>query len=236
MESNPGRKGAGALGLHWRGTAAGIRNRPVSELDPELIAAIVPRAKRQIRKSMRALRLAHPRAALEERSRRIVARVSEQEDFVRARSVGLFWPLLDRAEVDTRPLHEVARRGDKAVYYPFAEPLGARTRTGFRRADDSAELADRGRGFLEPEETRPGAARGEIDVIVVPALAVSVDGSRLGYGMGFYDVTLPDFAPPAVTLVVVFEFQLLAEIPALAHDVRCDYVVTDERVIPARLR
>ncbi|HEX9619749.1 MAG TPA: 5-formyltetrahydrofolate cyclo-ligase [Polyangiaceae bacterium] len=205
----------------------------MSELDPKLVAAIVPRAKRQIRKSMRALRSAYPRAALEERSRRIVARVSERQEFVRARSVGLFWPLLERAEVDTRPLHAAARLDGKAVYYPFAESAGDRLITGFRRADDSAELAERGRGFVEPDPARPAALRGELDVIVVPAVAASSSGDRLGYGMGFYDVTLPDFAPPAITLVVVFEFQLLAEVPTLPHDVRCHYVVTEERVLPA---
>ncbi len=68
---------------------------------------------------------------------------------------------------------------------------------------------------------------------MVPALAVTDTDHRLGYGRGFYDVTLPDFCPPALSVVVAFDFQLLAELPVLEHDVACEVVVTDARVIRA---
>jgi 5-formyltetrahydrofolate cyclo-ligase len=63
----------------------------------------------------------------------------------------------------------------------------------------------------------------------VPALAVSPDGHRLGYGAGFYDATLPDFRPPGTAIAVVFDFQVLVELPVLSHDVACDVIVTDRR-------
>jgi 5-formyltetrahydrofolate cyclo-ligase len=65
----------------------------------------------------------------------------------------------------------------------------------------------------------------------VPALAVSSAGHRLGYGVGFDDATLPDFCPPAASLIVAFDFQLLAELPTLDHDFACDLVVTDARTL-----
>ena len=52
------------------------------------------------------------------------------------------------------------------------------------------------------------------DVVVVPALAVAADGHRVGYGIGFYDATLPDVCPPAAAVMVAFGFQLLAEVPS----------------------
>jgi len=65
----------------------------------------------------------------------------------------------------------------------------------------------------------------------VPALAVASSGHRLGYGSGFYDATLPDFCPPALSIVVAYDFQLLAELPVSAHDIACDIVVTDARLL-----
>ena len=73
----------------------------------------------------------------------------------------------------------------------------------------------------------------KVDLIVVPALAVAPTGHRLGYGGGFYDVMLPDFCPPATAVVVAFDFQLVAELPAEPHDVACALVVTDARTLAA---
>jgi 5-formyltetrahydrofolate cyclo-ligase len=103
--------------------------------------------------------------------------------------------------------------------------------TGFARTASAAELVTAGMRFAEPPRDAPLAVRGELDLIVVPALAVSSLGHRLGYGMGFYDATLPDFRPEALCAVVAFEFQLLAELPLEAHDVACDVVITDERTL-----
>ena len=103
--------------------------------------------------------------------------------------------------------------------------------TGFRRVLSQEELLERGSGFAEPPETAPVAQRGEIDWVVVPALAVDGTGHRIGYGGGYYDATLPDVCPPARSLVVAYDFQLLAELPAEQHDKSCDVVVTDARTV-----
>jgi 5-formyltetrahydrofolate cyclo-ligase len=212
----------------------------VAELDPALVAALVPRAKAQIRRRMRALRAAYPAAIRGEWSARIVERLQAHPVFAAARSVATFWPNVERGEVDVRALHVAAQRASKRILYPFMQPhrLGGEPasevaadvtfRTGFRFVSGQAELADRGGGFFEPDPGAPEAARGEVDLVIVPALAVSADGHRLGYGSGFYDVTLPDFCPPAMTVVVAYEFQLLAELPCLEHDVRCRYAVTEK--------
>ncbi|MGC4094255.1 MAG: 5-formyltetrahydrofolate cyclo-ligase [Polyangiaceae bacterium] len=63
---------------------------------------------------------------------------------------------------------------------------------------------------------------------------MAADGQRLGYGAGFYDVTLPDFVPPAQSLIVAYDFQLLSEIPSLPHDVPGQFVVTDARLLEVR--
>jgi 5-formyltetrahydrofolate cyclo-ligase len=202
------------------------------ELDPRLVAELGARAKVQLRQRMKALRAAFPPASLAERSAKIVARVAELPDFVAARSVALFWPLLDKHEVDVRALDELARAAQKVVYYPgFTRSPEGTLCTDLRRTESIAELAPRGQRFAEPPPEAPAAVRGAVDLIVVPALAVALTGHRLGFGVGFYDSMLPDFRPPARAVVVAFDFQLLAELPVEPHDVACDAVVSEARSV-----
>lgn len=196
-------------------------------------AELADAAKQELRKRLRALRLAHPAEALAARGRAIVTRVSSLPSFVQARSVALFFPMLERKEVDLRPLDAEARRQGKRVYYPFLEPRADALVSGFRLTESVDELVERGQRFFEPPPSALVAERGDVDLVLVPALAVAPSGHRLGYGAGFYDSLLPDVCPPATAVVVAYDFQLLVELPTLPHDVPCDVIVTDTRELSA---
>jgi 5-formyltetrahydrofolate cyclo-ligase len=203
----------------------------VDGLDPDEMRALVGGAKKQLRRKMRALRGALPQAAVDARSARIVQHLLELVPIREAAGVALFAPMTARREVDLGQLDRTLRDAGKRLFYPFMDPTGDGYRTGFRRVDRIEGLADRGRGFPEPPADAPDARAGDVDVLVVPALALSENGHRLGYGIGFHDATLPDLCPPAVAVAVGFGFQLIVEVPLEPHDFRCDWVVTDERVI-----
>jgi 5-formyltetrahydrofolate cyclo-ligase len=202
----------------------------VPELDPEMVRELAKRAKVELRKKMRALRGALPSSAIALRSQRIAERLLAMPEFAAARGVALFWPIEKRNEVDLRAVDEKGRALGKTLFYPFMDPTDDGYRTGFRQLVNPELLTDRGRGFLEPPPDAPVAERGQIDLVVVPALAVGSDGRRLGYGLGFYDATLPDVCPPAKSVAVVFAFQLLAEVPAEEWDFACDFVLSDDRL------
>jgi len=102
----------------------------------------------------------------------------------------------------------------------------------FRFVDAVSALEEKGFGFMEPAPDAPEATG--LDAIIVPAIAADPTGHRIGYGAGYYDRTLPRYAPPAVSLIVVYDWQLVAEVPATEHDVRCAWVVTDTRSFDAR--
>lgn len=203
---------------------------------PEELAELTVRAKEQIRKRMGALRKAYPEAAMLKRSELIVEQLTTLPAYIQARSIALFWPREGKREVELRALDAHARSQNKRVAYPFQRPLGEILQTGFAEVADVAELGELGRGFAEPPLGAPALKRGELDLIVVPALAVTGSGHRLGYGSGFYDVTLPDFCPPAVSVTVAYDFQLLIEIPIVSTDVACSFVVTDRRIIEIERR
>ena len=82
-------------------------------------------------------------------------------------------------------------------------------------------------GLLEPTGPRlPAGALVTADVVVVPALAIAVDGTRLGRGGGYYDRALTHARPDAVLVAVIFDDELLDRVPAEAHDRRVTAVVT----------
>jgi 5-formyltetrahydrofolate cyclo-ligase len=187
------------------------------------------RVKAELRKRMRGLRNAVPAAACAERSARIVERLAALPPLARANAVGLFWPIAERHEVDLRSLDERLRARGARIAYPAVDP---ETRAMvFRWVAHPDQMQEQGFGFREPAPTAPEVAPGELEAIVAPALAVDPVGHRIGYGAGYYDATLPAHAPPAATVAVAFDFQVIAEVPATTGDVRLDWVVTDAREI-----
>lgn len=137
-----------------------------------------------------------------------------------------------RHEVDLRELDAILRGRDIRVAYPTVR-ADASTLTFRFVANAEAMEGHRSQGVVlrEPQSHEPVAEPGDLDVVVVPALAVDPSGQRIGYGAGHYDRTLPRFSPPATSVIVAFEFQLIAEVPSTEGDVAAHYVVTDARVL-----
>jgi 5-formyltetrahydrofolate cyclo-ligase len=81
----------------------------------------------------------------------------------------------------------------------------------------------------------PPATAAEVlpDVLLVPGLTFDRAGYRLGYGGGFYDRTLEKLrkVKPITTIGVAYHAQMVEQVPRGAHDVRLDYVMTDEETI-----
>jgi 5-formyltetrahydrofolate cyclo-ligase len=94
-------------------------------------------------------------------------------------------------------------------------------------AVDTGRLAPGRFGRLEPVGPRLGpTAIGAADVVVCPALAVDRRGVRLGRGGGYYDRALVHARADAVLVALVFDEELVDELPAEEHDRRVDAVVT----------
>lgn len=85
-----------------------------------------------------------------------------------------------------------------------------------------------------PEPMARGAALmpAQGSVIIVPALALDPRGNRLGYGGGFYDRYLAAH-PQALTIGIVPEACLLATVPTAEHDIKMNYIATEQGCLPA---
>lgn len=202
------------------------RAPPYSE---EALGTLRPRAKALLRKKMRGLRASLPPEAARRRAEAICARVLALPAWQRARAVSLFVPTDEEVQLDA--LFDDARRRGITVAVP-------RVVEGTRAMAFGAHLVE-GReiplqrsdfGVMEPSPEAPAVAADALDVVVIPALVVDAAGHRLGYGRAHYDNTLP-LATRALRVVVAFDFQLIAEVPAEPHDVPAHVVVTDARTI-----
>jgi 5-formyltetrahydrofolate cyclo-ligase len=68
------------------------------------------------------------------------------------------------------------------------------------------------------------------DAVIVPGLAFTASGDRLGQGGGWYDRFLSEVRSDCVSIGVCFAEQLVDALPVEAHDVTMDHVVTDRGV------
>jgi 5-formyltetrahydrofolate cyclo-ligase len=76
-------------------------------------------------------------------------------------------------------------------------------------------------------EDAPPPDPASVDVVLVPATALTPHGDRLGQGGGWYDRFLADVDPGCTKIGVCFDAQLVEELPTEPHDVRLDVVVTE---------
>ena len=88
--------------------------------------------------------------------------------------------------------------------------------------------------MLEPDPASPEILPGQANLIIVPGLAFTRSGYRLGYGGGYYDRLLGQ-SGLAPTLGACFDALFVDEIPHEDHDVPVGHLVTESLgVIPCR--
>ncbi len=92
---------------------------------------------------------------------------------------------------------------------------------------DLDELKKGAYGIYEPKiVTKADIA--DIDLILVPGIAFSKSGDRIGFGKGYYDKLLANYKGKKIG--VCYEFQMVEDIPSSPHDIQMDMIVTEERV------
>lgn len=98
---------------------------------------------------------------------------------------------------------------------------------------DGPESLHRGRlSIIEPTGDPLGpAALADAGVIIVPGLAGSIDGRRLGRGGGWYDRALQHAGPQTVVVMLLNDDEVVEVIPSHGWDRRVDVLVTPTRVI-----
>lgn len=112
-----------------------------------------------------------------------------------------------------------ALRAGKQVCFPRVAPGGL----SLHAVTDWSQLAPGAYGIPEPMEAAPVVSPMQVEVALVPGLAFTPRGARLGQGGGYYDRLLPQLG--GVAWGVCFDEQVLERVPTETHDRPVDRVI-----------
>jgi 5-formyltetrahydrofolate cyclo-ligase len=140
-----------------------------------------------------------------------------------------FMPL--KSEINPLPLLQKLAEAGARLALPAVAERGSPL---IMRAWEFGAPLDRGHwGIREP---KPDAPEVEPDILLVPLLAFDRAGYRLGYGAGYYDMTIHRLRAlkPVIAVGIAFAAQEVPKIPTTPRDERLDLVLTERDVIDLR--
>ena len=171
--------------------------------------------KKELRTLIKTLKKQHTKEQLLEQSEKILAKLEQHPDFVKAENVMLYSALPD--EVQTQAFLEKWHL-KKHIILPTVVgddiiPVAYGEDTAFAVGDFN---------ILEPQNE---PYTGDFDLIVVPGVAFDSKGNRLGRGRGYYDRFLCQHLD-VKRIGICFDFQLVDEVPSESFDIRMDEVIS----------
>ena len=88
-------------------------------------------------------------------------------------------------------------------------------------------------GIREPivERCERVSALNEVEFALLPGVAFTKKGARLGYGGGFYDKLLSRMDSRPTLVAAAFELQIMEQIPQEATDVKVEWIITEQKII-----
>jgi 5-formyltetrahydrofolate cyclo-ligase len=135
--------------------------------------------------------------------------------------IGCYWPF--RREPDCLPfMRDVLKAGGR-VALPVVVARGLPLE--FRPWTETTRMEAGVWNIPQPAEGSPVTPT----VLVIPVVGFDDAGYRLGYGAGYYDMTLASFSPRPFTVGIGFESARLSTIYPLSHDVAMDVILTEKQ-------
>ena len=180
--------------------------------------------KRALRERMLAVRDALAPDEVTWRSEQIAARLLALPEVQRAGTI--FCYLSFGNEVATHALMRYWLSDGRRVLVPVFDIERRCYRPTVLR-DLDCDLAAGRFGILEPRTFTP--PDGHADIAIVPGLAFDTTCQRLGFGKGYYDAMLREFA--GVKIGLAFDCQVVPAVPVTEQDVVMDFIVTETQVL-----
>ena len=136
------------------------------------------------------------------------------------------------AELDTEHWVAQALRDGKRVLLPRVNKASKHLDL-YQVQDLQQDVAPGSWGIREPltERCIKEEALGTIDLILLPGVAFTRDGGRLGYGGGFYDKLLARLPHRPVLVAAAFELQVVEDIPLEDTDHSVEWLVTENEIL-----
>jgi 5-formyltetrahydrofolate cyclo-ligase len=152
---------------------------------------------------------------------KIQKRLKKIHEFRNAQKIGVYYPT--GSEVLTQDIIQELLSNAKEVFLP--KIIGDKME--FRRIADFSSLEKGSFDIMEPKEDCE--KDNKLDVILVPTVAITPEGVRLGYGHGYYDRFLAENKMTTISLTL--EKQIVKNIPRAEHDKTIDWIVTEDKML-----
>ena len=159
-------------------------------------------------------------------SKQIQDNLRKVDFFRNAKSVGCYYSI--GSEVRTQGILQEILNSGKALSLPKVE----KNNLVFRKIKSLSELEQGNFSVMEPKESCLTVKK--IHVIIVPAIALTREGYRLGYGYGYYDRYLSD--KKSKTIALTYSKQIVRGFPHSDRDVRINYIITEDEIITSKIR
>ncbi len=156
-------------------------------------------------------------------SMKIVEHIKNTDYYLKAHTIALYHPY--RNEVDLCLL-----LADKSRRYLFPSVQQETKVLTFRQIVHTGQLIQGYKGIYEPSAEIPPTPLSEIDLFLVPGVAYSKTGERIGYGGGYYDATLKYRRAGVPAVGAAFEIQIVSDGFSQHWDQRVDALVTETGV------
>lgn len=188
----------------------------------------IAEAKAALRKQTLARRDALSASEHADFSARITERLLALDSLQAARTVVAYMSF--GSEFATRRFVDFVLAQGKSLLLPRVE-RSTRRLTLRHVTDLQRDLAPGVWGILEPRaDVTPVADLSSVDWILVPGVAFTRQGERLGYGAGFYDRLIADITHRPALVAGTFGVQVVDDLPTLPYDCSVEAVVTEDDV------
>ncbi len=143
-------------------------------------------------------------------------------DFFRtAKTIGAYYSI--GSEVRTQDIMQEILNAGKEL----ALPKVIKNDLVFKKISSFPELEQGTYSIMEPKDKCEIVKN--LDVVIVPAIALTKDGFRLGYGFGYYDRYL--HGKKSKTIALSYAKQVIKSFPHDNNDVKINVIVTEDKVI-----
>ena len=184
-------------------------------------------AKNEVRQVMRRQLKQVSSQQRQEVSTEAARQLAATPEFIAARTIMIFLSMHD--EIDTSLVALKAWQSAKVVVVPKMDWDNSRIIPMEISSFQRSEFKTTAPGFFEPVAGSLVSLK-EIELVLVPGLAFSLNGHRLGRGGGVYDRFLGQADLRAITCGYAMETQVLETLPVLDHDVPLSMLVTNRNV------
>ena len=184
--------------------------------------------KKALRRELKEVRASLPEEYVRGARQSILDLLFSHPAFIKAKTVLTYYPVGSELDVLEIARHSLAL--GKQVAFPLCHPEGPYMT--FHLVGSLRELSENigSYGIPEPCADSPAVFDFSDSVCIVPALAFSKDGYRIGYGKGYYDRFLESF--DGLSLGLVYHRLLLDSLPTDKYDKKVQLIITEKEVLP----